>query len=492
MRLNVCLFLFLSTVLCGCLPNEKSPVLLSIDRSDTATGVDTDRGDSNESGTEPTESNETEDLGGDTEPPPFWIPKGPKQLTLGQVEISCDPSVLITEDGEWWLCDPAPVPCVPDDPKVNCHIAVRGEAGVTIYDGPVGIERRGRSSMYYDKPNYAIEFRDENGEDNPAPCMGMGKESDWVLDGSWMDRSFIRNDFVLDIFSELGVKTHYGPDSRFVTLTFNGAPRGIYRLVEKIKRDDDRVDIPKDDGTGKNFIIKHDIDGDLSMSLGLESDSWSTVYPNPDKVTDTQRSAISDWMQALADALNSGDAFTMLNMDNLVDYVLLQELSKNIDGFQYSLYIFKQDGALANMVPWDFDLSFGQPDVAYAGDVPNESPEGWILHHTNFIARLLDDDVFVQRLQERWVQLRTLPLSDDAVDTRIDEYLMVLKGAPIDDNFDIWPIGDVRFDHIYSVYHVYSIESYDAEIAKLRQWIHDRLDWMDEHLLEYQAFSDKQ
>ena len=507
MLLKFQILLFTTLLLTACYPDEKLPALQFADsdstsgQTDTADTSDTTdgsvasdgRSDSDsDNGAADSDSPATDSSGDtatDTTPPPFWIPEGPKQLAFGHVDITCDTDVLITEAGEYWLCDPAPVPCVPDEPKVDCQIVVRGEDGQTIYDGKVGIERRGRSSINYNKPNYAIEFRDENGDDNPVPCMGMGKESDWILDGAWLDRSFIRNDFVLDVFSELGPKTHYGPDSRFVELTFNQADQGIYRLVEKIKRDDDRVNIPKDDGSGSNFIIKHDDEGELTMPLGLECNTWSPVYPNPKKITDGQRAAIDQWMQAFAETLNSGDAFTMLNMDNIVDFVLMQELSKNIDGFQYSLYIFKEAGALANMVPWDFDLAFGQPNVAYAGDTPNESPEGWIVHHTNFIARLLEDETFVARLQERWVELRGLPLSDDAVDTRIDEYLMVLKGAPIDNNFSIWPMGDVRFDQIYSVYTIYDVGSFDEEITRLRTWIHNRMAWMDVHLSEYAAFS---
>ncbi|MBN2529568.1 MAG: CotH kinase family protein [Deltaproteobacteria bacterium] len=426
----------------------------------------------------------------DTEPAPFWVPKGPKQLKPGHVELNCSLDVLITENGLRENCNTAPVPCIPDEPKVTCEMRILGEEDNVEYDGLVGIERRGRSSIQYNKPSYAFEFRFEDGSDNPVPCMGMGKESDWILDGSWVDRSFLRNNIVLDIFSELGPKTHYGPDSRFVELTFNGEAQGIYRLVEKIKRDDDRVDIPKDDGTGETFIIKHDDDGTLSMPLGLIQNRWGLVYPNDSNVTDTQLNAIEGWMTDFAEALNAGDAFTMLNMDNVVDFVLLQELAKNIDGFQFSLYLFKEKGELANMVPWDFDLAFGQPRIDEDLSWPNESPEGWVAHHSNLIARFLDDEEFTARLETRFAQLRTGPLSLDAIDTRIDEYLMVLSDDVIENNFNIWPMENVAFEYIYSPYHLYDIESHSAEISKLRQWIHDRLAWMDDHLSEYAAYSD--
>lgn len=421
----------------------------------------------------------------DTVEEPFWVPEGPKQLGLGYMFLECDTDVIITEDGDYWECDEAPVPCIPDEPKVNCNAVIKDEDGQTVYDGLVGIERRGRSSINYPKPNYSLEFRNADESDNPVPCMGMGKEADWVLDGSWLDRSFIRNDLISDIFSEVEGHTHYGPDSRFIELDFNGESQGIYRLVEKIKRDDDRINIPKDDGSGSSFVVKHDDDGEIFVDLGLEQNTWSIVYPSDKKISTQQQSAIESWLTEFATALNSSNAFAYLNMENVVDYVLMQEFSKNIDGYQYSLYLFKEPGQLANFVPWDYDLSFGQPAVAYAeaqGDPPNESTEGWVLHHTNLIERFLDDETFRARLVERWAQLRTGPLSDEAVNTRIDEYLLVLNGAAIQNNFSVWPMTDVSFSHIYSVYSLYDMDSYDAEIAKLRQWISQRMSWMDVNL----------
>ena len=130
------------------------------------------------------------------------------------------------------------------------------------YDGHITIERRGNSSQWNDKRPYRFETVDENGENNNVSLLGMPEENDWVLYAPWQDKSMVRNILAYQLSNDIG---RYAPKTKFIELYLNGDYEGVYVLMEKIKRDNNRVDISKlnpdeisgDDVTG-GYILKFD------------------------------------------------------------------------------------------------------------------------------------------------------------------------------------------------------------------------------------------
>jgi hypothetical protein len=413
--------------------------------------------------------------GGDATLPLTELDSGPLQQFLATIDLTCDVADMST------TCNPgSPNPCIPGEPKITCGLVITDGQGAVIYDGLTGIEGRGRSSLNYNKPNYALEFRNADGTDNPVPCLGMGKESDWLLDGSWVDRSLIRNSLASDLFDDMGLETHHGAESRFARVTLNGEPSGLYRLTERIKADDDRIDIPPDPGDGSSLVLKLDEEGPFEADMGFFTDRWQLVTPNPANLL--QQSGAFAWLGDVVESLDAGTPFETLTMETLVDWVLLQEFTKNIDGYHLSVYFSKTSGALGNIVPWDFDLSFGQPTIAMDDAPEADSPEGWLKDRPLFVENLFRDPAFQPRLVARWGELRERVLRDAALMRRIDEYLVVLNGAAIDENFQVWPMEDVQFTQISEDYSLYPVETHSAEIARLRTWILARTAWMDANI----------
>jgi len=63
------------------------------------------------------------------------------------------------------LCS-AVIECVggiPDEPKSPCVLTLTRSDGTVDYDGAIGMERRGRSTLWLDKGHYGIELRDYSG-----------------------------------------------------------------------------------------------------------------------------------------------------------------------------------------------------------------------------------------------------------------------------------------------------------------------------------------
>jgi spore coat protein CotH len=111
------------------------------------------------------------------------------------------------------------------------------------YNGTIGIEMRGNSTqnMFPKKP-YLIETRDSLGENLNISLLGMPEDNDWILLASYIDRTLIRDPLAYHLSSLTG---RWSSRCRFCEVVINGEYLGIYILTEKIKRDDNRLNIKK-------------------------------------------------------------------------------------------------------------------------------------------------------------------------------------------------------------------------------------------------------
>lgn len=408
--------------------------------------------------------------------------------------------VPATDAGVVVPLDPAPGLCsiqivcdveIDEDERVLCEFEVRDSAGSVFYADHAGIKFRGRSSLNFPKKHYSVELHDVMGEDNPANLLGMGGDEDWILDGAWADRSLMRNSLAYDLFRDMG---HYASKGRFCNLWLNGEAQGIYRLGERVKRDDDRVVLPTDDGSGSTFVIKQDAEGLIQFGVG-RNDVWQVVYPRQAAASEAQLSGVQAWFDEFETAMRNpgsdGAALAAyLESSTAADWILLQELSKNIDAYNLSIHLSRAAGSPAQLIPWDFDLAFGQPTVAAGAPegeaaVGNETPAGWVWNRTEFIALLSNVESLRLSLGPRWRELRTGVLSDAAVMARVDAYQADLVSEAVAMNFAIWPIEDVEFTSIYAPYSFYEVASYSEEVEALRGWLQERLLWLDANIDDF-------
>ena len=146
------------------------------------------------------------------------------------------------------------------------------------YNGKISIEYRGSSSQSFPKKPYALETQDSIGNNNNVSLLGMPVENDWILYAPYTDKSLMRNFLTFDLGRKM---RNYSPRTVYCELVVNGDYKGIYILMEKIKRDNDRVDIAKLDSndvagdslTG-GYIIKVD---KYTGTGGLD---WLSDFPN--------------------------------------------------------------------------------------------------------------------------------------------------------------------------------------------------------------------
>ena len=395
-----------------------------------------------------------------------------------------------------------------DDPKINAELIVVEDEIETKYN--IGIEIRGSSSQSFPKKSYGFETKTSDySDDLDVSIGGFTEEEDWILYGPYSDKSLIRNKLTFDLSNAIGFKAS---NTKFYNLSINGDGRGLYVLMEKIKRDSNRVDISKNnsESVDAGYIIKIDKptgDGescstcyDSSFSFrsnfdtnGNESSDSEIYfvydYPKPKNITEDQKQFIFSIINEFESILASDnfddpiDGFEkVIDVDTFIDFFIMNEITKNPDGFRLSTYMNRDNEGKLKMGPiWDFNLAFGNVDYC-----DGMNPEGWIYNFNSICPsdiwqvpfwwrRLMESPSFKNKLKDRWLALRSNILSDPSIDSRIDAYLEYLNtNKVIDQNFYRWTILG---QYVWPNYFVGS--THESEINFLKNWIAQRLNWMD-------------
>ncbi len=400
-----------------------------------------------------------------------------------------------------------------DEPKVPAALTIK-RLDSTLYEGIIGIEIRGESSQFFDKKSYGFETWDSQYNDLDVALIGFPEEEDWILYGPFSDKSLIRNKLIYELSNRMG---RYTTKTEFVELTINYEYKGLYIFMEKLKRDKNRIDISKlenadidEELISGGYIIKIDKsdmeDGSYTDYNSFQSHfdvfgnengdiriNFNYEYPKPGEIHANQKNYIKNYFYEFESSLASNNFKDPINgfrkyidEDSFIDFFILNELSNNVDGYRLSTYLQKDRNEKLVIGPiWDFNLSFGNAD--YCGgeryDVWcfkfNERCLGDYWNVPFWWNRLLEDEKFVDKLKNRWNQLRLNILSDNNMLTLIEEQYSFLNNETdiINRNFNKWKIFG-----IYIWPNSFIGNNYYEEIDFLKNWIKERTKWLDESI----------
>ena len=394
---------------------------------------------------------------------------------------------------------------IPDEPRINAQMGIINnnsgtnniEDDFNDYNGRITIEKRGNSSQEQEKPPYRFETIDDNGENNNVKLLGLPEENDWILYAPWSDKSLIRNVLIYSLSNDMG---RYAPRSEFVELYLNNEYRGVYVLMEKIKRDKNRVAISSldpnsnfgDNLTG-GYILKFDWaetgDNNGGFFSLIDGMRYNYHYPKPDEISSEQESYIQSYINSYENIMNSNKYNSeqgyskFIDIGSFVDFIILQEISRNVDAYGLSTYIYKDKESINNMLTagpiWDFNHGFGNCDYYKAWET-----DGWNISYTYedmdqrafWWLKLWNDDNFKEMVKDRYKVLRKSILSTTNINTKVDQYVSEL-GNSVNKNFTKWPILG---EYIWPNKEVF--DTYQEEIIYLKSWINNRLTWMDSEL----------
>jgi len=390
---------------------------------------------------------------------------------------------------------------IPDEPKIAAHMGLvhngpgrrnRVTDAFNAYDGPIGIELRGHStiSVHWPKKGYGIETRQADGTAKDVALLGMPPENDWVLHGPLMDKSLMRNVLLHRLFREMG---HYAPRTQWLELTVNGEYRGVYVLLEKLEQDPNRVRIaaPAAEPEACGYLLEMTLRNRVKKRPGepffrapVTGKPIVIKDPDPDMLTAPQSEYIAGYYAAFEHAL-FGARFrdpvvgyrAYIELDAWVDHIIVSEAFGQLDAFVCSQYMHKDKGGKLVLGPtWDFNRCIGNAKYATCW----KTDAFWLLNpwsgkRAPYLRRFMQDEFFMNRMNARWQALRAGPFSFVSLFRMIDEYAEVLREASGRD-FERWPIG-VRCHNVRVCN-----RSFEAELAYMKRWIRAKFKWLDTQL----------
>ena len=372
------------------------------------------------------------------------------------------------------------------------------------YNGKASVHIRGSSSKMFEKNNMKVELKDKSGViDVEASLLGMPAESDWVLTAFYNDKSLLRNPLTHHLFSKMD---RYSPRFRYVELIMNDEYYGIYMLMEQPKRGDNRVDISKLTPLDNSFpqitggyivqINRSDDPGWYSLHPGISNNGakfyYQYNYPKDNEITTQQKDyikAVLDSFETVMASPNFADSKTgyhkFINEGSFIDFMIINELSKNVDAYKLSTYLYKEnivDGGKIHIGPtWDYDLAWHNSNF---GNAWNELYWQYEQNNTEYPiptwwTTFMKNQAFKDRLFCRYHTLRKSTLSNNKIYEFIDATVALLQEAQVR-NFKQFPLLGT---YIYGNPQGPQQEmTYAKEIQDLKDWVFKRSEWLDKNV----------
>ena len=381
--------------------------------------------------------------------------------------------------------------------KALMHLFDRGEDGRarissgSDFQGLASLKVRGSSTEGRPKKAYSMEIQDIFGNDQDVSLLEMPEDSDWILYAPYnFDRALIRNAFVYELSNQLG---RYAVRTRFCEVYVNTRGRaldqrsyvGVYVLMEKIKRGADRVPIDRllrkhteSPEVSGGYIFKIDrLDpGDTGFTGGGQTMAF--VEPKEDEIEPNQRKYVVSFLNAMNRTFRDrdfekpvSDYEQYIDEGSWIDFHIVNEFTKNPDGFRLSTYMHLPRGGRLTFGPvWDFDRTLGPDDDGRAAN-----PVGWsTVRRFGWWGSIFRNPNFDQAYLDRWQQIRRNVMSVQNMHDIIDSMAAELEESQAR-NFQKWPL-------------LRNTSAWRSEVRHLKNWVEERAEWIDEQYVDAPDF----
>lgn len=342
----------------------------------------------------------------------------------------------------------------------KCDAVVNGTA---FYN--VGIRPKGNTSLSSivsdpttDRYSFKLEF-DKYVEGQT--CFGLDK---LVLNNNYADATNMKEAIAYDMFAYLGADSSL---YNYAQISVNGDYWGVYLAIEAVEDsfllrnygvksgDLYKPDSMQMGGGGKNndkggnftppdnaedFTPPERPDGDSNNGdpgggfggcdlnyTDDDLDSYSEIWDA--EVTDSSKTSHKRVVAALKAAAEGTDLKDFLDIDNLLKYMAAHTFAVNLDSLSgnmaHNYYLYESSGVI-NLIPWDYNLSFGGMNssdsdaVNYAIDSPFSGTQFFdkILENEEYLAKYHE---YLRILSEEYVQGGVFQQTYDCIRSQIDE-----------------------------------------------------------------------
>ncbi|PJJ79910.1 CotH kinase family protein [Mucilaginibacter auburnensis] len=371
-------------------------------------------------------------------------------------------------------------PVVSKDAYVNGVLNVDANAE---YDQPakgiaLQMKGRGNSTWYrtdFLKKPYRLKFNSK------APLLGMPTAKNWVLLANYSDKTLMRTKIAFELARR--VKSDYAPQSRFVEVVLNGDFIGNYLLTSQVEINENRVNLTPLSASNITGGYLFELDAKLDADAWFRTPLKNTplTFKDPDAPTPAQLAYLKDYVTQTEAALFSADwtdadkgYAKYIDAESFMRWYFVNETIKNQDSWDYSsIYYYKNANSKIGMGPvWDFDLSGGNCDYSVAKDF-----DGWYTRNGTWMLQLAKDPAWNFKFRAMWTNARQKEIKQMFDD--IDYYGKQLQLSAAQ-NYKRWPTLDQ-----YVWPNVVWLGSYDKEVAYFKNFMTQRVAWIDANINSY-------
>ncbi len=345
------------------------------------------------------------------------------------------------------------------DEKEPCKIKVLHGTDSVFLSG--GIKCRGGSSSKYYKHSYALEL------DQAYDLFNVSKDDDWVLNASYIDKTFMRHKLCYDLFRQMG-KNNEAPKSTFVQVTFNGKYDGIYVLKEKLTAS--RLGLEKTDKSARlykgSYIFKKNLDWnshDTSIIIHQKFPD-AEIFDHSEDLIELRKFVLESTNEEFASNYHHH-----FDLKNIIDWNLLLLITNGGDGLIKNNYFYKTDkNTPYRFALWDSDHSLGRDgdgELNLLISTPN-------FGNNILISRLnsVKEINYENRMQKRYKELRDSKVFSLKNLLRMVDQMKVKLAPYVAKNAERWPL-DAEW---YS-----DDSSFDEEVGIIKQFIKLNLETVD-------------
>ena len=277
----------------------------------------------------------------------------------------------------------------------SCNVVVNGK---TFYS--VGIRPKGNTSLSSivndpDTDRYSFKLEFDHYIEGQT-CYGLDK---LILNNNYADATNMKEAIVYDMYQYLGVDASL---YNYAKISVNGDYRGVYLALEAVEdsfmlrnygTEDGNLYKPESMGIGggvdgNGFPQKGEMpDGEdfpqmgeapngeaADIKMGImggnggadlnytddDLDSYSTIWDG--EITDSDKKDHKRVVEALKNISEGTDLETYMDVDNILKYMAVHTFVVNDDSLSgtmaHNYYLYEYNGKL-NILPWDYNLSFG-------------------------------------------------------------------------------------------------------------------------------------
>lgn len=374
---------------------------------------------------------------------------------------------------------------------------------------------RGNSSKEFAKKQFDLQFSEA------IPLFGLPASKRWVLSAPYLDRNLLKNNLAFTMARELPDGQGgqwYAPRTQAFELFINDSYRGLYILVEKVEIAKHKVNIGKFDFQApekSEFILKLERKEGQQLWEFFKTKQKSHVSfyepkakelaklakSNPDqaKRAYAHMRRVMDRFETAMLAIESGNYSSyrqLIDTTSFINFILMHEVLRNVDGLRRSIWLqYRSDGKIYAGPIWDFDLAMGGIVIFNARKTKGfQIGSGFypdFNHEFFWFRQMLRDPSFVRELTQRYQEMRRAggPLSNRTVLGHFDRLTAEVRGSVQDRNYRVWNANPGTKDGIIPddglipfVIPRYIPFRYDNVAAETREWLVERLDWLDRNI----------